>query len=126
MRKKLYDFAQIATPLVHAYLIFAFFLFAGLLPAAWIYTHSNELKYFYVFLQAGHIALLSGFAFYLNLRKDIRETRMYLQDDEAFFAIYPRERKRVERARRRDPLRVEKSHRKRMRQKEKEWARKGL
>ena len=96
-----------------------FFLVAGVLPFLFIYLNADKLGWFYLFLQLGHLALLSGVGKYLNDRKELREIRMLLQDDEMFFAMYPKERKRDERARRRSAAQLEKSRQRSLRQREK-------
>jgi hypothetical protein len=126
MKKKLRDILLILTPSFHCYVIFFGFLALGLIPAMQIYLHADDLGYFWLVFQIGHIVLLSSAAYYLHLRKMIREVRMYLQDDEAFFELYPRERRRVRRAKQREEWLENWKRRKVDNARRKEWARLGL
>lgn len=126
MKRKLYEFKLVISPVIDCFCAFMLAMTVGLLPALYIYLNAPKLGYFYLFTQFGHLALLGAAAKKLNDRKIIRETRMLLQDDEAFFSMYPEEKKREERIKARHARRLEKITQRRMRQQEKEHIQLGL
>ncbi|MBR3294061.1 MAG: hypothetical protein IKI69_06540 [Oscillospiraceae bacterium] len=122
----MYEIGLVIKPVTDSLLAILFMLLVGLLPALLIYLNAPKLHYFYLFTQFGHLALLGAAGKYLNNKKISRETRMLLQDDETFFAIYPKEKKRDERIKARHARRLEKITQRRMRQQEKEHIQLGL
>lgn len=80
------------TPVIELYLVIICCLVFGILPGAWILVNAKKLSYAYPFLQAGHLLLLAGIAKFLNVRKEHRDFRAILRDDELFYSIYPSER----------------------------------
>ena len=97
MKEKIHIVMLTLTPLFHGFLLFFGFYGLGIIPAAIIFFSAEKLGYFWLPLQAGHLGLFWYAARRLNRKKEMNEVRMLLQDDEAFYSMYPREKKRVER-----------------------------
>ena len=87
-------------PLGHCLLI-AFFAFIGdVIPVAYIFTHLETLRYFWIPLLVAYWLLLSVVARQLIRRRELIEER-FLYGDELFFQVYPRLKRAEERKQRR-------------------------
>lgn len=120
------DIGLALTPIVDTFLIYALTMLVGFLPFAWIFTHSKQLSYFAMPLLIGHLSLLFWIGKYLNYRKELREMRMMIQDDELFFSLYPFEKFLHDRKQRWAARREERASAKAKKRQEKELARRGL